>query len=207
MKDELCFNYFNHFFFDLIKNDKSIYMENKNAYCWIAGGALRSYFSKGYVDSDIDVFFVYKLQFEIVRDILIKNNDVKTGYSDENISNFYYKGKKIQLISRFYYNNMQDCINSFDFTVTCCAIDIDGKIIHHPRFFQDLAMRKLVINKLPFPIATLERLQKYIKKGYSICNGGLLEIVNAIRNLNDKDMKSNHLEFYPDGTPRFKRID
>ena len=40
----------------------------------------------------------------------------------------------------------------------------------------DLAKRSLVINSLPYPLSTVQRMQKYIKKGYTICNGGLLEI-------------------------------
>ncbi len=63
------------------------------------------------------------------------------------------------------------------------------------------------INSFKTSGSTMQRLQKYFNKGYWICNGGILEIAQAINKLDLSDPEQNNIEYYPDGTPRFVRID
>lgn len=179
--------------------------EFKEINCFIAGGAIRDYFSLGYINSDIDVFFSNEIDFQKALDVF-KSLGIKSIYENDNFIEFIHNNKRIQLIKKHWLQNPQESIENFDFTVCSVAVDYN-KVYYHETFFMDLAKKRLVINKLHFPISTLQRLQKYIIKGYRICNGGLLEIVKEIQKLDLTNSKSNNIEFYSDGSPRFLRYD
>lgn len=171
---------------------------------WVAGGAVRDYFTHGMPKSDIDIFFHGEPAFTAAKAKLRK----KYGITRENsaFTEFRVRNKRVQLIQSRYFPTADETIAAFDFTV-CCAAVTRGFVAHHPCFFEHLAARKLVINALPFPLSTMERMQKYIRKGFSICNEGLLSISTAVRALDLNDPQQRSLEFYRDGTPRFMRFD
>lgn len=186
-----------HYFQRLLLNDLPV--------GWIAGGAVRDYFSIGRCTSDVDVFFSSKDNFDIALKYFA-DHDIKPTFQNERVTNLIYKKHKIQLISSHYFQSPEDTIKAFDFTVCSAAVD-RAKVYHHETFFMDLAKKRLVIVSVPYPLSTLQRLQKYIRKGYSICNGGLLEIAKAIQALDLQSPSQNTFEFYPDGEPKFVRID
>lgn len=174
--------------------------------CWVAGGSVRDYFSGGMIQDDFDIFFPDRESFEKALDILKKTKGIKSGFQSPAIANFQDGWHKLQLVSSHFFSSPEDTIARFDFTVCCAAITTKDVFVNET-FFEDLASRSLVINALPYPLSTMERMQKYIRKGYHICNGGLLEIAKAIKSM-DWDMPSmRQFDFYGDGTPRFHRID
>lgn len=172
---------------------------------WVAGGALRDYFAKSANYSDIDVFFINEDAYNQARKKLKQLNAFKVMYSHKTLAAFKWRTKTIQLIGTHFFQDPAETISNFDFTVCCAAVDLQ-KVYHHEHFFEDLACKRLAINSLPFPLATLERLQKYAKKGYTACNGTLLTLTKAISQVDLED-KKNTLAFYADGTERFIRFD
>lgn len=203
-----CIRYFKKIFFDNLaipdeKNeDGSPRLLDVN--CWIAGGALRDYFSIGYPQSDIDVFFPDETQYSLLKSFL-EEQGYEVQYENDKVCVFFINKHKFDLVKVFF-NDPRATIAEFDFTVCCCAVD-KNDVYMHADFFPDLARRRLIINKLPFPLSTLQRLQKYIKKGYSICNGGLLDLSKGIAGLDLTRPEVNTFEFYADGSPRFVRFD
>jgi len=189
---------------------KQFILDELPANCWIAGGAIRDFFSLGYCSSDIDVFFPSMEEFIKADDWLKGRENVKCTFRNEMVVNYKYKKHKVQLIKTHFFSSPQETIANFDFTVACGAVDKE-MLYAHDTFFIDLAGRRIVINSLPFPLSTLQRLQRYIKKGYTICNGGLLEIAKGIQKLDLNNPTVNTFEFYPEGAkkglPRFVRID
>lgn len=178
-------------------------MENR---CFVAGGALRDYYQFGHVKSDIDLYAYNKIDVDwCIKKIqnlgfyfIFANDKVITMRSND--------GHIFQLIKQFTYKELADAVYSFDFTVCSAAVDDKG-VVYHPRFFLDLCRHRLVINSLPYPLSTLGRLRKYFKKGFTICNGGLLEIAKAIKQIDFSDPNQNIFEMYPDGTTKFVGID
>jgi predicted oxidoreductase len=204
MENEIIQNgikYFNYIILDKLKGIK----------CWVAGGSIASYFGKHTIDGDVDIFFPNKEEFDKAYNRLISTPDDMNQYGklifkNDRVVTIEYNKHIIQLVSAHFYDNPKECINSFDFTITCAAID--GKILYTlDTFWIDLAGRRLVINKLPYPLSTLQRMQKYIKKGYSICNGGILELAKGIQTIDFSNPTQNHIEFYPDKSVKFLRID
>lgn len=173
---------------------------------WLAGGSILSAVT-GEKINDYDIF---SNKPQEVLEILKKREEYKETFSIPNrFSNFTDPfGNKIQIITRFSYEYADDIVSAFDFTVVCAAWDGE-KLCVHDRFFQDIAARRLVINKLGWPMSTYERSLKYSRKGYKMCPFGMRDIAKAI---NETPIDWNNpdeavLSFYPDGSPRFEGVD
>ena len=162
----------------------------------IAGGAVRdSLFGNEY--SDIDIFGLTKEDLDLfVKLNLSKGHGYKLVYFNDNLRT-YRKGKiKVQIIYREY-EKLTDIIDSFDFTV--CQFMYDGeKVICNPSGLLDVHHKRIVINHLEplFVFDSLRRVQKYIQKGYTICNGGIKDILDKCRGLTQEQYDEN-VEFYP----------
>jgi len=137
--------------------------------CWIAGGSLRALFAKEPI-ADVDIYG-YNLE---EKNGLVMISKVGKYYNAENKIHIIYNGTRFDFI-KIPFKNMEDCIEQFDFTVCCCAVNQDY-IVYHENFFVDLVGKNLVINQLPDAFGTLKRLRKYIKRGYSIDNQNMFRL-------------------------------
>ncbi len=177
----------------------------------IAGGAIRDYLTGAEV-KDIDIFSASKE----AEDALIKfwkdlakvdSGGVKILNENDMLLNVMWDGKWFQLIKgKFYDMTGTAVIDSFDYTI-CQAMLVDDDFRASPTFFQDTLARHLRINVITFPLSTLERMQKYIQKGYEACNGTLLAVAKACATVDFNNPQQDTLRFYPDGTPRFFGVD
>jgi hypothetical protein len=196
---------------------------------WVAGGCVRDYFSVGHLTSDVDLYFPDEHNFNECRKYLMdtkeyqltREEDGKTIiemktkplaiklFENDNVLKVEYKGRIYDVIKK-HFPSCQDTINQFYFTVCCAGVD-NKNVYTHQSFFIDLAKRQLMINELPFPLSTLWRLQKYIKKGYTICSGEMLKLGKAIGSLqvNTPDGEAKAIELNPlsDGGPIFLAFD
>lgn len=170
---------------------------------WIAGGAVTSAVTGSKIN-DYDVFSPTPNSLVA----LLKEKGATVTYENPHFVNFRIGGKKVQVITRFEHQTMEHSVKEFDFTVVCGAYDGET-FVCHDRFWQDIATRRLVINTMPFPLKTMERVAKYAQRGFAPCPVGLLSIAKAIHALEiDWDNPDeNQLSFYPDGTPRFMGVD
>jgi hypothetical protein len=170
---------------------------------WIAGGAIRDAVLKEKI-SDIDIFGVSKDKLDLFIETNLKG--CKKVYDSDILKTFILNGEKVQVIYRDYLS-VQHCLDSFDYTL--CQFAFDGKdILCNSQSLLDIFRKKITIHKIDpkFAVNSLRRLQKYIQKGYSICDGGLKRIVETIRETEQSDIDSQ-FEFYPDGKARIIRFD
>lgn len=151
---------------------------------WLAGGAIRRTLIGDPLSSDFDFFFRDSDQLDSFRKEIrskgaqkfVDNDHVET-YSLE-ISG---KPQTIQLIKFRFYRCAEDVLDSFDFTITQFAYD--GKdLITGEYALWDLARRRLAIHKLTYGVATMRRLLKYTKQGYTACAGTMQSILDAVVN-------------------------
>jgi hypothetical protein len=135
---------------------------------WIAGGAVRLW-SEGLSveDHDIDVWFSCKQQGkEVVKllnkyrwDLTYKSNNALTFTKVSNGLN-----RKIQLIQKCFYDNVDQIINDFD--LTCCQFAYDGSELYTGKFsVQDVRDKYIRVNK--WHDAIYSRVAKYIAYGYT----------------------------------------
>lgn len=196
-----CVQYFTHWFFKHIPEDLP---------CWIAGGAVRDYFATGKMtESDVDFFLPDRKS--MARLVIVLRNKFKFKHyliTKNAIKGYGMLGKdKVDIdIVKVVFEDKFKTIDQFDFTVCCFAVD-RKECVYHPSAPFDLLRKRLVINALPFPVSTLQRMQKYLKRDYWICNGGMVEIAKAMSKIDWQDPQQNNIEFYPDGSPRIVRID
>ena len=173
-----------------------IILSKLDCYCWVAGGAITSFMS-GQKIKDIDLFFnsrneaakaVIQLRKQFKFKLLFATDKAIKGIAE-------IQGRKVKIdIVKTLFPNPIACINEFDFTVCCFAVS-KTKFFYHPNAPFDILRKKLVINNLPFPVSTVRRMNKYIKRGYSACNGTIMEILTEVRNVNPEDF--GLVDFYP----------
>lgn len=87
----------------------------------------------------------------------------------------YKKGDmKIQLILEIT-DRPQQIIEQFDFNACCAAFD--GEFFYYSKeFIRDVKTKKLSINQITYPVATIKRMVKYAAKGYNI-NGACFQFM------------------------------
>lgn len=135
---------------------------------FIAGGALASIFSNQPIN-DFDIFY----ETESARDQAIsiakeKFASPKVVATDCAFS-FIVDRQRYQLIR--FVGEVHDTLKSFDFTI-CRAAYVPwypegSRFVLFPDFLQHLAQRKLIFNiAAEFPICSLYRAAKYIKRGF-----------------------------------------
>lgn len=152
-------------------------MEHYSAF--IAGGALTSVFSSAHIN-DFDVFFPDALSFNNA--LAATPTDDKTIYSDAAVS-VIIGGKRIQLIKAITGDPLT-VIKSFDFTVCQAAWSLSSGFVFCTDFFQHLAQRRLVFNiSAEYPICSLYRARKFIKRGFHFSGIEAIKIGLTIQNL------------------------
>jgi len=155
-------------------------LKEANINCWLAGGALRDYFSGVRVNTDYDLFFPSEGEYGKA-EVYFKAKDAKTIWESANGMKIEYNGKKFDLVKK-YFATPQETIEAFDFTVSMFAIDGD-KVYYGETTFMDLAKRQLMINKITYPASTMSRAFRYYKKGFSMCQGEMKKMVEAIQDM------------------------
>lgn len=163
-----CTKYFN----DLILNELSDFN------VCVAGGAVRSWFAMER-QSDIDLFF----DSEESRDKALKQisdkDDSEVVFENDNVTKVKWK-RKVFDFCKSYYPDPESTIADFDFTVSMAAVSSDGLFVGKD-FFMDLASKRLAFNNIPFPMSSLHRFQKYIKKGYWMCKDEMIKFTGALQ--------------------------
>lgn len=152
---------------------------------WIAGGSVRRMITDGKMgDGDVDYFFKSQAQFhefcmkirteptfKILDEKVNPNNQQWTLKVPASLSEV-----KVQAINFDYFENVERLLANFDFTV--CQFAYDGTNLHCGDFaLWDLARKRIVINNVRFPIATLRHMLKYNRQGFFACGGALTDFI------------------------------
>lgn len=183
------------------------YIPDIKEYGWLAGGAIRRLITGADLDSDFDFFFKSKVKFD---DFYIsirgdKNIKIKEELKNEfnlklTLDIFCYnelvhENIIFQLININYYENPEDLLKSFDFTL--CQFATDGESLFcGDTSLWDTASKKIVVNKITYPVASLRRMFKYTKQGYYACAGSLSSFLLQV--LADPDSVSEDKIVYID---------
>lgn len=156
--------------------------------CWLAGGALRDYFSGVKVTTDYDLFFPNEKEYEKAK-VYFKAKECDVKWESDNGMKISYNGKTYDLVKK-YFANPKDTIDAFDFTVSMFAVD-NEKVYFGETTFIDLAKRQLMINKITYPASTLSRAFRYYKKGFSMCMGEMKKLVESIQDMPKPEEEQN----------------
>jgi hypothetical protein len=129
----------------------------------VFGGAVRD----GFLDKEINDYdlMVADLETEIGLMSFFGQSGVTESVTPRH-GNYFIDGRKLQVLRGIYFPaDAKIVANLFDFTICCCAVT-KRSIEVHVDFFKDLAEKRLRLNRLSYPLATLERLQKFAARGF-----------------------------------------
>jgi hypothetical protein len=177
----------------LIKTLKStgLYDELKNCHTIIAGGAIRSVFANEII-SDFDIYFKTNNDLLIFLKRMLEL-DIQSKYTTALAKTFIANDMRVQLItiSDLICENPKNIIEQFDYSVCMGAYDLDTQeFTLNENFLEHIARRELYYNiKGKYPLASLFRLRKYFKKGYTISGTEIIKLGLSINNLNIKDYR------------------
>lgn len=147
---------------------------------WLAGGAIRRTLIGHALDSDFDFFFKSAEALETWE----KGLPDSLKLIRETEHHKHWRGTiagselplDIQAIRFRFYESAEQVIDSFDYTVTMFVLD-DEDLVTTPYALWDLGRKKLAVHKITYPIATMRRLLKYTKQGFTACSGCLQSIL------------------------------
>lgn len=147
---------------------------------WCAGGAIRRTISGQPLDSDFDFFFrdadrMAKWERRLPTTLRLVR---------ETEHHKHWRGTidgseipiDVQAIKFRFYDRAEEVIDSFDYTITMFCLD-KSDLVTTPLALWDLGRKKLAIHKITYPVATMRRLLKYGKQGYTACGGCLSSIL------------------------------
>jgi hypothetical protein len=155
---------------------------------WLAGGAVRKiYLNEDIAGSDWDFWFKTPEQFKLAEQ-KIKDLGASMAYTSDNaVSYKYYTDdgsiQNLQIVKTRFFDNAQQVIDQFDFTVCQLATDGNTTIIGR-NTAKDLRTKTLRLNKTELPAYIMPRLVKYMVYGYRPCAALLTQID---QNLNSID--------------------
>jgi hypothetical protein len=151
---------------------------------WIAGGAaLRWYQNQPVGENDIDVFCANITQASDVVERIKSYGRYSIKFESENAATLEYWSKDdynrrwtIQIITRRYFNSLEDVINNFDITV--CEVGTAGnEWLLGPFTARDIRERNLRF-KMPLQPDAMKRMVKYWAYGYRPVEGTMSAVQN-----------------------------
>lgn len=148
---------------------------------WLAGGAIRDALNGNTEVADYDMFFSNTLDAQRVQLLLEEDLGFECMFKcpQGELTTFKKDGMKIQLVTKFFYNSMEEVIDRFD--ITACRHITDGKVILTKySSVRDTFNKKINLHTIEFPNATMKRIQKYIQKGFTLTNKAVDKYVDRI---------------------------
>lgn len=170
---------------------------------WFGGGCYTRLLSNEKL-SDIDFFSSNRGELAALTRHL-RNNGYKIHFINKNAIKGYIETKRygivnIDIVKRTFADEITT-IKNFDFSVTKIVTSTTDNVFYYINSFMDITQKRLVLpHDVHYPISTLKRLQKYIKRGFVACDGTLITLIKAIQKIDLNDPEQNAIEFYPDGS-------
>lgn len=150
----------------------------------LAGGALRNCIDPDDTICDYDLFFTDLAKVDTVRDYFegLYYDLIFVCPKGELYTYINADGVKVQLITKKVYSSAEEIAMAFD--ICACCASWDGNVVHkHERFVFDNLNKLININKIEFPVASMKRIAKYIKKGFHLTPEASLKFVSLVNGI------------------------
>ncbi len=148
---------------------------------WLAGGALRRSVMGQPLESDADIFFKDQLQLDAFIAAFGKEPSRKRDGLTEFDHVYGERGQKIkvQCVHHDFYDCKEDVIDSFDFTL--CQLITDGRLLTAGEYtLWDIGRKRLAVHEITYPVASMRRILKYTRQGFTACNGFMAEFLTEV---------------------------
>lgn len=153
----------------------------------VGGGFIRETIAGGQV-KDIDIFGPDKRELKKVAHRLTDKRDARDYETDNAITVLSHGRIPIQFITRWTFETLQECVESFDFTVCQAAIQYDRpsntwKSCVHENFYSDLAAKRLMYThprRDEEAGGSIMRVVKFLRRGYNIQTQSLAGVMSRL---------------------------
>lgn len=155
----------------------------------LAGGAARAIFTKEPIH-DFDLFVNTDQEvYDLEKYFIGLNGTLKFKCPKNELTTVVVQDAKIQIIKVAQFKNIDELLDSFDFTVCLFATNGSQLFVLHQEVLRHAKNKWLLLHKLTYPTATLKRTAKYIKYGYYATSKLYQDIVEKLweRDPNIKD--------------------
>lgn len=149
---------------------------------WIAGGAVRAFLLNQPITTDVDFFFKTDEAFDAFVEKFGSDQSRRLASTEHHITFKATLGEityKVQAIKIGFYDSIEECLDSFDFTI-CQLAAHKGKLYVGQYTMWDLARKRLALHKLTYGAATVRRLLKYTSQGFTACQGCIVSLLRAV---------------------------
>lgn len=146
---------------------------------WLGGGAIRRTLIKQPLDSDFDFFF----NSVESKDAFLKHCEAKGLRKVKETKHHtqfegIIEGSDIPIVVQaihFMYGDARVWIDNFDYTIS--QFMYDGEYMYTTSYaLWDLGRKKLALNKVTYPVATMRRMLKYTNQGFTACAGCMADL-------------------------------
>lgn len=183
---------------------------------YLGGGSLRNLLGGDDVIADIDLFFRDKGALMKAIEVMQRYEGIEEGdwyeafrcpanelityktaiekHEDDRTPEDYKNQKKVQFITKSFYESPEDLINTFDFIPTCACL-YQNTLYTHPDWFKHVKRRTLGLHFISYPVASVFRMMKYKDKGYTVLTDSVLDMVTQI---NMGEFEDGQLALYVD---------
>lgn len=151
---------------------------------WLCSGSIRRIIlGQNIEDGDLDFFFISEQSLLNFKSKITgieneKDKDLNISF-DKKIGDKIFK---IQLI-KLYYPIISFLFDNFDFTL--CQTGFDGSNYYFGDFsLKDIIEKKVIVNKITYPISSFRRIIKYSKQGFWVCPQQIEKFLNIIKTEN-----------------------
>lgn len=166
--------------------------------CWIAGGALSSFFTNR-VPRDIDIFTTSNKSADSLNHYMKYNFTERYNHENSigliNRENFY----NYEIVKTIYAEDPELTLEQFDFTVSCAAVTPDF-IVFHDTYFVDLLSKNLVPVYTRDITTLFPRMQKFMNKGYKMEKEHMQTIMETIALAKESELEVSDKEEVVDKT-------
>ena len=163
---------------------------------WIAGGSLLRTKMGLPMNTDIDIFFKSKQQFDEYF-VKIKSDydgkqfsyttDSDSTYAKNVFIKYMDRSYKLQLINRKYYDSPCNLLDDFDINI--CQLAYDGKNLYvEENAIQSIEEKTFYLNKILNGASVMSRCMKYARLGFYLSHGEINEFIDTIK----KDPNKKH---------------
>lgn len=149
---------------------------------WIAGGAARAFMLNQPITTDLDFFFRTQGAFDAFVAKVGADESKRLAATHHHTTFKVQLGEtfhKVQAIKIGLYATVEECLDSFDFTI-CQLAAHKGELYVGEYTMWDLARKRLALHKLMYGAATVRRLLKYTKQGSTACSGSIASLLEAV---------------------------
>lgn len=155
-------------------------LRNLHAKAYLAGGCFRFlYEPKGKIN-DFDVFFDPNADVELARSFLKSYNYNEIFVCPKGELFSFKKGDvKVQLINVRRYLSIEQLIDTFDITASMFGTDFK-QFVYDDRAPTAALTKTIRLNRVDYPVATLNRLMKYMRYGFRIEQNTLDQFVTSV---------------------------